>query len=204
MNHDKWVTSARLVFAIGIAALIACGTSFATVAAAQSAPGAQDTLMSSPAFSIPQAPVGHRQPRPSDLPPSVQREEQGMFAGVAHAARRASPSVARQSGAGVPSYNVQATCRAVAAVPEARIFDDDGPDATKRCAEEENLTRDQLLKEWSQFKVADRAMCVGVSSQGEVDPAYTELETCLEMARDNDGSHTSTSPAQGAMTSPSN
>ena len=98
----------------------------------------------------------------------------------------------------MPSYNVQATCRAVAAVPEARIFDDDGPDATKRCAEEENLARDQLLKEWSQFKAADRAMCVGVSSQGEVDPAYTELETCLEMARDNDGSHASTSPAHCA------
>jgi hypothetical protein len=99
------------------------------------------------------------------------------------------------------SYNVQATCRAVAAVPEARIFDDGGPDATKRCAEEENQARDQLLKEWSQFKVADRAMCVGVSSQGEVDPAYTELETCLEMAQDNDGGGTSTSYAQGAMES---
>ena len=56
---------------------LATGISFATVVAAQSPLVAQDTLAPSPAPGIPQAPIGHRQPRPSDLPPSVQREEQG-------------------------------------------------------------------------------------------------------------------------------
>jgi hypothetical protein len=64
-NNLKWITSAGVAFAIVI--------SFATVVAAQ----LQDTLTPSPGPGIPQAPIGHRQPRPSDLPPSVQREEQG-------------------------------------------------------------------------------------------------------------------------------
>jgi hypothetical protein len=54
---------------------LATGISFATVVAAQSPLVAQDTLAPSPAPGMPQAPIGHRQPRPSDLPPSVQREE---------------------------------------------------------------------------------------------------------------------------------
>jgi peptidoglycan hydrolase-like protein with peptidoglycan-binding domain len=37
------------------------------------APGAQDTG----GLGIPEAPVGHRQPTPADLPPSVRQEEQG-------------------------------------------------------------------------------------------------------------------------------
>ena len=55
------------------------------------------------------------------------------------------------------------------------------------------------MKEWSQFKAADRSMCVGVSSQGEVDPIYSELVTCLEMAADNHGGDTSNWQPQGAM-----
>jgi hypothetical protein len=64
------VSSASIAFAAGI--------SFATIVAAQSPLGAQDPVAPSLAPpAIPEAPVGHRQPRPSDLPPSVQREEQG-------------------------------------------------------------------------------------------------------------------------------
>jgi len=188
-----YVTSARVAFA---AALIACGTSFATVAAAQSPLGVQG--MSSPAPVVPQAPVGHRQPRRSDLPPSVQQEEQGTSADTAPAAPHAGP-VARASRAGVPTYNIEAACRALAAVPEARIFETGGPDATQHCVKAENQAREQLVKEWSQFKAADRSMCVGVSSQGEVDPVYSELVTCLEMAADNQGGDTSNSQPQGAM-----
>jgi hypothetical protein len=52
----------------------------------------------------------------------------------------------------------------------------------------ENQARQQLLREWSQFAFADRAMCVGVSGAGSVNPVYTELMTCLEMARDSEHS----------------
>jgi hypothetical protein len=188
VNRDKCITSARVAFA---AALFAFGTSFATGAAAQSPLGAQG--MPSPALGVPQAPIGHRQPRPSDLPPGVQQEEKGMSADAAHVAPRAE-RVARASVAGVPNYNIEAACRALAAVPEALT---DEPNATQHCVDAENQARDQLAKEWSQFKAADRSMCVGVSSQGQVDPVYTELISCLEMAADN-GSGASRSSTLGA------
>jgi hypothetical protein len=68
-NNLKGIASASVGFAIVI--------SFATVVVAQTPLGPQDTLTPSPGSGIHQAPIGHRQPRPSDLPPSVQREEQG-------------------------------------------------------------------------------------------------------------------------------
>jgi len=103
---------------------------------------------------------------------------------------------ARKPGSGVPTYDVAATCRAMAALPEARLFDSgtaDAPDPTQRCVDEENKARQELLQRWTQFTPADRALCAGVSRAGSVDPAYTELETCLEMAQDNDGSGASMS-----------
>jgi len=121
------------------------------------------------------------------------------LADIAHAAARGAPSFAHASGAGVPTYNIEAACRALAAVPEVRIFETSGPNSTQHCVESENQAREQLLQQWSQFKAADRAMCVGASNQGEVDPVYTELISCLEMARDNHGSQPSTTRAQSAI-----
>jgi hypothetical protein len=121
------------------------------------------------------------------------------LADIAHAAARGAPSLAHASGAGVPTYNIEAACRALAAVPEVRIFETSGPNSTQHCVESENQAREQLLQQWSQFKAADRAMCVGASNQGEVDPVYTELISCLEMARDNHGSEPSTTRAQSAI-----
>jgi hypothetical protein len=123
-----------------------------------------------------------------------------MLVGVVYAAPVSSQrAVARAPGASVPTYNIEATCRAMASVPEARLFDSNAPnapDVTQRCIQEESQARDELLKRWSQFKPADRALCDGVSRAGDVDPAYTELETCLEMAQENHGSDTSTSPVR--------
>jgi hypothetical protein len=67
--------------ALHIATGIAASLFFAAGAAAQDtrAPGARTTTGSavrespSPPLTVPQAPVGHRQPRASDLPPESQR-----------------------------------------------------------------------------------------------------------------------------------
>jgi hypothetical protein len=101
------------------------------------------------------------------------------MAGIAHAA----PNVAT-----VPNYNIKAACQALSLVPEARSIDWTQSDASQHCVDAEQLARDQLVQEWSQFAAADRAMCVGVSGAGSVSPVYTELMTCLEMARDSDQS----------------
>ncbi len=100
---------------------------------------------------------------------------------------------AQPADVGLPKYNTEAACRALNAVPEARVSESTGPDATKHCVEEENEAREKLEKEWSQFKMSDRAMCVGVSKSSQIAPVYTELATCLEMARGNSGTETSKS-----------
>jgi hypothetical protein len=84
----------------------------------------------------------------------------------------------------VPNFNIRAACRALLQVPEARLAGVDQADATKNCLNEEREARAQLSKEWLQFKPADKSKCVGISRQGETEAAYTELLTCLEMARD--------------------
>jgi hypothetical protein len=99
-----------------------------------------------------------------------------LLAGTAQGATR---------GATVPQFNISSACDALARIPEARMVDTTQPDSTKHCVEAESEARDQLIKQWSQFNAADRNMCVGVSSAGSVDPVYTELMTCLEMARDS-------------------
>jgi hypothetical protein len=60
-------------------ALIACAalTALPTAILAQNTltPPAATAPLTAPGAGIPEAPVGHRQPRPSDLPPDVRREE---------------------------------------------------------------------------------------------------------------------------------
>ena len=85
---------------------------------------------------------------------------------------------------GVPSFDIRAACRALARVPEARLVGVDQGDATKYCLEDERRARAKVLKERPQFKPADRNKCIGVSRQSEAIPVYSELLTCLEMARD--------------------
>jgi hypothetical protein len=43
--------------------------------------------------------------------------------------------------------------------------------------------RKKLVQEWPTFMAGDKAECTSESSAGGV-PSYTELLTCLEMARD--------------------
>jgi hypothetical protein len=124
-----------------------------------------------------------------------------MSAGVAHAASRSVPPVKRVSSCGVPAYNIQAACRETASIPEARLFESDAPDVSKRCVDDENRAREQLVERWAKFKAADRAMCAGASRSGTVSPTYTELITCLEMTRDNSGSEM-TEPRERAQPEP--
>ena len=53
----------------------------------------------------------------------------------------------------------------------------------KNCLESEQATRDELVKQWSSFNAADKISCVNELRMGG-ESSYTELLTCLEMARD--------------------
>jgi hypothetical protein len=83
---------------------------------------------------------------------------------------------ARAFADGVPKLNVTPSCRAITESP--------GLDADfNSCLQSENKARDQLEKEWNSFVASDRALCRRTATMGGV-PSYTELLTCLEMARD--------------------
>jgi len=91
---------------------------------------------------------------------------------------------AATSGPPIPNFNVRGTCNALQRVPEALSVDTGQKDAIKHCLDAEQEAHTQLTKEWTRFSPADRNLCVGESKSGGMAPAYSELETCLQMTRD--------------------
>ena len=67
--------------------------------------------------------------------------------------------------------------------PFYTFHDTDIAEEKKNCLDSENAIRDELVKEWSSFAPADKTACTNESRMGG-DSSYTELLTCLEMARD--------------------
>jgi hypothetical protein len=82
----------------------------------------------------------------------------------------------------VPNLNVDPVCRGIAQQakdPGER----GGPDlAFAQCVKSEQAVRQKLVNEWSTFRPAEKATCVGSEKGGLA--SYTDLLTCLEMARD--------------------
>jgi hypothetical protein len=52
------------------------------------------------------------------------------------------------------------------------------------CLSDEQEARQQLERAWGEFSGADRESCIRLEKPGG-DPTYTELLTCLEMARES-------------------
>lgn len=77
----------------------------------------------------------------------------------------------------VPTLDVRPSCKAAA------TMGGEGGRTVESCLRSEQTNRDQLAKEWDQFAAADRTRCVQATAGG-FEPTYTELLTCLEMARD--------------------
>ena len=76
----------------------------------------------------------------------------------------------------VPDLNVEASCRDAAsrAAPIGTL------DA---CMSVERKARLQLVAEWAEFTPGEKSHCLQLSTLGGL-PTYTELLTCLELARD--------------------
>jgi hypothetical protein len=83
----------------------------------------------------------------------------------------------------VPNLNVEQTCQGIAQQGGVTFHDPAIAQEKKECLDSEQAIRDQLSKQWSTFAAADRSACVSESTMGG-DSSYTELLTCLEMARD--------------------
>jgi hypothetical protein len=81
----------------------------------------------------------------------------------------------------VPTLDVNPVCRGIAMQGELEA----GLQQTsfQQCVQSEQATREQLKKQWSTFTTADKTDCVALAKTGG-ESSYTELITCMEMARD--------------------
>jgi hypothetical protein len=84
---------------------------------------------------------------------------------------------------GVPQLNVEQVCEGIAKQGGVTFHDPAIAQEKKNCLESEEAIHDELVKQWSRFTAADKTSCVNESKMGG-ESSYTELLTCLEMARD--------------------
>jgi hypothetical protein len=83
----------------------------------------------------------------------------------------------------VPVLNVEPVCQGIAAQGGSSFHDPAVAKQKQDCLQSEHEVREQLVKLWPTFAAADRNACVNEARMGG-DSSYTELLTCLEMARD--------------------
>jgi len=83
----------------------------------------------------------------------------------------------------VPNLNVEQVCEGIAQQGGVTFRDPAIAQEKKNCLDSEQQIREELAKQWSKFPAADKLHCVNESTMGG-ESSYTELLTCLEMARD--------------------
>jgi hypothetical protein len=83
----------------------------------------------------------------------------------------------------VPVLNVDQVCQGIAQQGGVTFHDSAVTDEKKNCLDSEQAVRDELVKGWSGFAAPDKTACTNEARMGG-DSSYTELLTCLEMARD--------------------
>ena len=81
----------------------------------------------------------------------------------------------------IPTLDVNPVCHGIATQGEL----EEGLRQTsfQQCVQSEQDTREQLKKQWSTFSASDMSHCVALAKTGG-ESSYTELITCMEMARD--------------------
>jgi hypothetical protein len=81
----------------------------------------------------------------------------------------------------IPTLDVNPVCHGIAMQGELEA----GLQQTsfQQCVQSEQAVREEVKKEWSTFSSADKTHCVALSKTGG-ESSYTELITCMEMARD--------------------
>jgi hypothetical protein len=83
----------------------------------------------------------------------------------------------------VPQLDVEQVCDGIAKQGGVTFHDPAIAQEKKNCLDSEQAVRNELVKQWSNFAPADKVSCVNESKMGG-ESSYTELLTCLEMARD--------------------
>ena len=82
----------------------------------------------------------------------------------------------------IPDLNVDPVCHGIAQqAPDPS--EKGGPDlAFSKCVQSEQAMRQKLVNEWSTFLPTEKSNCIGEQMGGMA--SYTDLVSCLEMAKD--------------------
>ncbi len=83
----------------------------------------------------------------------------------------------------IPVLHVEQVCHGIVDQSGGSLTVGDPKVAFDQCMAGEKTDRETLSKEWSTFNADDKRHCTDESRMGG-DSSYTELITCLEMARD--------------------
>jgi len=91
------------------------------------------------------------------------------------------PAILSARSDDIPTLDVHPVCRGIASQSALEV----GLQQTgfEQCVQSEQAVRDEIKKEWSTFSTADKTHCVALAKTGG-ESSYTELLTCMEMARD--------------------
>ena len=101
----------------------------------------------------------------------------------------------------VPNLNVDQVCEGIAEQGGATFRDHAVAQDKKDCLDSEGAVRGELVKQWPSFAAPDRTHCVNESTMGG-ESSYTELLTCLEMARDVRNMHDEANKPASAAPAP--
>lgn len=83
----------------------------------------------------------------------------------------------------IPVLNVQPLCRGIVSQSDTSLEAGTRSVTLQECMDAEQVDRESIKKEWSTFTADDRRHCVAEATMGG-ESSYTDLLTCLEMARD--------------------
>jgi hypothetical protein len=82
-----------------------------------------------------------------------------------------------------PVLNVLPLCHGIVDQGADPLQAGDPSVSLKQCLDAEQEDRETMNKEWSTFSASDKKHCVAEATMGG-ESSYTDLITCLEMARD--------------------
>jgi hypothetical protein len=82
-----------------------------------------------------------------------------------------------------PVLNVEPLCRGIASQGADPLQVGDPSVTIKQCLEAEQQDRETIKNEWSTFSASEKKNCIAEATMGG-ESSYTDLVTCLEMARD--------------------
>jgi hypothetical protein len=91
------------------------------------------------------------------------------------------PAILSARSDDIPTLDVNPVCHGIAMQGELEAGLQQV--SFEQCVKSEQEVREQIKKEWSTFSTADKSHCVALAKTGG-ESSYTELITCMEMARD--------------------